>query len=187
MALLSTAMLYRAQRRRRQLMMGAPQGPAGVGGAAATARASASPHGTIALLLVSLPFVPAVAGVGGSSIRYAYQTSLTPDIVGQFLTTRRGPVKLFTWQDPQSPYPADALRDPRRRRASARRARRGRRSIPAAYGLYDLDRGTRVPLTRPLGDRAAALARAGRAACARGATCSSPRTRACSGAGTSRT
>ena len=32
--------------------------------------------GSIVLLLVSLPFVPAVAGVGGSSIRYAYETRL---------------------------------------------------------------------------------------------------------------
>jgi hypothetical protein len=142
-ALLSTAMLYRAQRRRRLLMIGAP--PRRRGRRGYRTRVSAA-VGTIALLLVSLPFVPAVAGVGGSSIRYAYQTRLTPEIVGQFLTTPRGPVKLFTWQDPQSPYPADALRI-HARDVRALVARAAAVDRPGAYGLYDLDRGTRVPLT----------------------------------------
>ena len=101
--------------------------------------------GSIVLLLVSLPFVPAVAGVGGSSIRYAYETRFTPDIVGQFLTTRSGAVKLFTWQEPQSPYPSDALRI----HAADLRALVARAAAvddPAAYGLYDLDHSSRVPL-----------------------------------------
>jgi hypothetical protein len=89
--------------------------------------------------------VPAVAGVGGSSIRYAYQPRLTPDIVGQFLATRTGTVKLFTWQEPQSPYPVDALRI---HAADARAlvARAAALDDPSAYGLYDLDRSARVPL-----------------------------------------
>ena len=67
-------------------------------------------HGAIALLLVSLPFVPAVAGVGGSSIHYSYQPRFTSEVGRSVLATRRGPVKLFTWRDPQNPYPTDALR-----------------------------------------------------------------------------
>ena len=141
-ALLSTALLYRAQRRRRLLMTGAP--PKRRGRRGYRTRVSVA-VGAIALLLVSLPFVPAVAGVGGSTIRYAYQTRLTPDIVGQFLATRRGPVKLFTWQDPQTPYPADALRI-RARDVRALVARAAAVDRPGAYGLYDLDLGTRVPL-----------------------------------------
>jgi len=50
--------------------------------------------GAIALLLVCLPFVPAVAGVGSSSVRYSYQPRFTSEVTGQFLQTRRGPVKL---------------------------------------------------------------------------------------------
>jgi hypothetical protein len=144
-ALLSTLLLYRAQRRRRILLDGPrPPAPRRRHRRGYRTRVSVA-AGTILLLLVSLPFVPAVAGVGGSSIRYAYQTRLTPDIVGQFLTTRRGPVKLFTWQEPQSPYPTDALRV---RAADARAlvARAAAVDDPAAYGLYDLDKSTRVPL-----------------------------------------
>jgi hypothetical protein len=148
MALLSTAMLYRAQRRRRLLMMGAPpraRGRRGRRGRRGYRTRVSVAVGAIALMLVSLPFVPAVAGVGGSTIRYAYQPRLTPDIVGQFLTTQKGPVKLFTWQDPQSPYPADALRI-RARDVRAFVARAAAVDRPGAYGLYDLDRGTQVPL-----------------------------------------
>ena len=144
-ALLSTALLYRAQRRRRLLMMGAPPKPRGRRGRRGYRTRVSVAVGAIALLLVSLPFVPAVAGVGGSTIRYSYQTRLTPDIVGQFLTTRRGPVKLFTWQDPQTPYPADAL-SIHARDVRALVARAAAVDRPGAYGLYDLDRGTQVPL-----------------------------------------
>ncbi len=83
--------------------------------------------------------------MGGSSIRYAYETRFTPDIVGQFLATRSGAVKLFTWQEPQSPYPSDALRI----HAADLRALVARAAAvddPAAYGLYDLDHSSRVPL-----------------------------------------
>jgi hypothetical protein len=144
-AVVSTVLLYRAHRRRRLLMRGAPP-PSKQNGHRRSYRTRVSiAAGGLGLLLVSLPFVPAVAGVGGSSIRYAYQTRLTPDIVGQFLATPRGPVKLFTWRDPQSPYPSDALRvhSPDVRGLVARAAAVDR---PGAYGLYELDRGTRVPL-----------------------------------------
>ena len=144
-AFLSTVMLYRAQRRRRLLLDGPPAPPRRRGRKSGYRTRVSIAAGTIALLLVSIPFVPAVAGVGGSSIHYAYQTRFTPDIVGQFLTTRRGPVKLFTWQDPQSPYPRDALRV---RAADVRAlvARAAAVDDPAAYGLYDLDQRARVPL-----------------------------------------
>ena len=72
---------------------------------------------------------------------------------GQFLTTPRGPVRLFAWRDPQSPYPRDALRvhardvtraaDPRRRRRPAgclpalrRRPRPRRRRSPSRAGSH---------------------------------------------------
>ena len=145
-ALLSTLMLYRAQRRRRRLLEGTPPRMPRRPGARRGYRTRVSvAAGSIVLLLVSLPFVPAVAGVGGSSIRYAYETRFTPDIVGQFLTTRSGAVKLFTWQEPQSPYPSDALRI----HAADLRALVARAAAvddPAAYGLYDLDHSSRVPL-----------------------------------------
>src|SRR5206468_10956509 len=66
--------------------------------------------GAIGLLLVTLPFVPAVAGIGGSSVRYAYQSGFTREVTGQFLTTPHGTIKLFAWSDPQETFPADALR-----------------------------------------------------------------------------
>jgi hypothetical protein len=144
-AFVSTALLYRAQRRRRLLINGPPKPPPRRGRKTGYRTRVSVAAGTIALLLVSIPFVPAVAGVGGSSIRYAYQTRFTPDIVGQFLTTRRGPVKLFTWQEPQSPYPADALRV-RPTDVRALVARAAAVDDPAAYGLYDLDKSTRIPL-----------------------------------------
>jgi len=47
------------------------------------------------MLLVAIPFVPAVAGVGGSTVRYSYEPRLTKDVTGQFIVTKRGPVKLI--------------------------------------------------------------------------------------------
>ena len=143
-AVLSTLMLYRAQHRRRSLLNPAPPAPGRARKRGYRTRVSVA-AGSILLLLVSLPFVPAVAGVGGSSIRYAYETRFTPDIVGQFLTTRHGSVKLFTWQEPQSPYPSDALRI-RAADVKALVARAAAVDDPAAYGLYDLDHSSRVPL-----------------------------------------
>src|SRR5207247_9280219 len=97
------------------------------------------------LLLVSLPFLPAVAGIGTSSVRYTYQTSLPRDVTGQFLRTGRGPVKLFSWGDPQSSYPGDALRV---RSADVRSflVRAAAVDDPGADRLYDRDRGGSVPL-----------------------------------------
>jgi len=141
-ALVSTAMLYRAHRRRRLGLTGRP--PRRRRRSGYRTRVSIA-VGAIALLLVSLPFVPAVAGVGGSSIRYAYQTRVTPDVVGQFLSTRRGTIKLFAWRDPQTPYPADALRV-HAAEVTALVARAAVVDRPSAYGLYDLDRGARIPL-----------------------------------------
>jgi hypothetical protein len=145
-AVVSTALLYRAQRRRRRLLEGTPPRMPRRARTRRGYRTRVSvAAGSILLLLVSLPFVPAVAGVGGSSIRYAYETRFTPDIVGQFLTTRSGAVKLFTWQEPQSPYPSDALRI----HAADLRALMARAAAvddPAAYGLYDLDHSSRIPL-----------------------------------------
>jgi hypothetical protein len=145
-ALVSTGMLYRAQRRRRILLDGSPTPPRRRPRRKRGYRTRVSvAAGSMLLLLVSLPFVPAVAGVGGSSIRYAYQGRLTPDIVGQFLATRKGSVKLFTWQEPQSPYPSDALRI-RAADVKALVARAAAVDDPGAYALYDLDHTSRVPL-----------------------------------------
>jgi hypothetical protein len=146
-ALVSTALLYRAHRSRRLGLTGPPP-PRRRRRSGYRTRVSIA-LGAIALLLVSLPFVPAVAGVGGSSIRYAYQTRLTPDVVGQFLHTRRGTIKLFAWRDPQTPYPADALRV-HAADVTALVARAAVVDRPSAYGLFDLDRGNRIPLTARL-------------------------------------
>ena len=34
-------------------------------------------------------------------MRYSYEPRLTPEVTGQFLRTKRGPVKLFAWSEPQ--------------------------------------------------------------------------------------
>jgi hypothetical protein len=76
-ALLSSALLYRAHARRRRLLEGPPPGghqqrtrkPRTRAEIRARYRARIGiATGAIALLLVSLPFVPAVAGVGGGSV-----------------------------------------------------------------------------------------------------------------------
>src|SRR3989440_6281092 len=152
-ALLSSATLYRAHARRRRLLDGPP--PGGHRRRARRPRTRAEIRaryrtrigvavGLIGLVLVSLPFVPAVAGVGGGTVRYSYQR-FTKEITGQFLETPRGHVALFAWSDPQQSYPHDALKVAARDvhgfviRASAV-------DSPAAYQLYDLDRGGSVPL-----------------------------------------
>jgi hypothetical protein len=145
-ALLSAALLYRAHAKRRRLLLGDP--PRGrrrlLRPGSYRTRVSVA-IGTIALLLVALPFVPALAGLGSSSVRYTYQPKLTAEVTGQFLSTPGGLVKLFSWGDPQSPYPADALRlhawslDALVVRAAAV-------DDPAAYRLFDLGRSGSVPL-----------------------------------------
>jgi hypothetical protein len=99
----------------------------------------------LALMLVSLPIVPAVTGLGSHSPRYAYAGHMTREITGQFLHTPRGTVKLFAWQDPQSPYPPDALRV-HARDVSSLVFRAAAVDAAAAYQLYDVDHGRSVPL-----------------------------------------
>jgi hypothetical protein len=150
-ALLSAAALYRAHARRRRLLDGPPPG----GHRQRRTRTGAEIRarhrtrigvavGVIGLVLVSLPFVPAVAGVGGSTVRYSYQR-FTKEITGQFLETPRGHVALFAWSDPQEAFPHDALRihggD-----VHGFVVRAAAVDSPAAYQLFDLDRGGAVPL-----------------------------------------
>ena len=142
--------------------------------------------GGMALLLVAIPFVPAVAGVGGSTVRYSYEPRLTREVTGQFVSTKRGPVKLFAWSDPQSTYASGRASAPCAGRALAAGPRR-RPGRAKAYQLYDLDRGGSV-LLRASRASPRELALAPRAAAAAGrATRSSPRTRGCSGDATSPT
>src|SRR5436190_1412143 len=101
--------------------------------------------GTIALMLVSLPFVAAVGGIGSGGVRYAYLPHLTSEITGQFLSTQRGAVKLFSWSDPQETFPPDALRI-HARDVRVLTARAAALDAAAAYRLYDLDRDVLVPL-----------------------------------------
>jgi hypothetical protein len=143
-ASLSAAALYRAHRRRQRRFE--PMPPTGrrrrrrgyrtrVGVAA----------GAILLVLVSLPLVPAVSGIGMGSVHYAYQTGFTKDVTGQFLATRGGTIKLYAWGDPQNPYPSDALRL-HAADVSALVVRAAAVDRPQAYQLFDLSRGRRVPL-----------------------------------------
>lgn len=144
-ALVSSAALYRAHARRRAKLEGRPpRGRPRLTPASYRTRVGLA-AGVIALLLVSLPFVPAVAGLGTSAVRYSYERHFTRDITGQFLVTARGPVKLFAWGDPQSSYPTDALR---LRSGDVRSllVRAPQVDAAAAYQLYDLVRGGSVPL-----------------------------------------
>src|SRR5207249_651578 len=111
MALVSSAFLYRAHARRRARLDGPPPGGHRSRSRSSSYRTRVSVAlGAIALLLVAIPFVPAVAGVGGSTVRYSYEPRLTREVTGQFASTRHGPVKLFSWSDPQGSFPRDALR-----------------------------------------------------------------------------
>jgi hypothetical protein len=143
-ALLSAAALYRAHRRRQRRFEGRPpRGRLRRRGGYRTRVSIAV--GTIFLVLLSLPFVPAVSGIGTGSIRYAYQTGFTKDVTGQFLTTSKGTVALFSWRDPQDPYPRDALRL-RSRDVRSFLVRAAAVDRPDAYRLFDLSRRERVPL-----------------------------------------
>jgi hypothetical protein len=144
MALISSAFLYRAHARRRARLFGGP--PRGRTRRAGVYRARVTAAiGAMFLLLVAIPFVPVLAGVGGSTVRYSYEPRLTRDVTGQFVTTAGGPVKLFAWNAPQSTTPADALR----LHASDVRSllvRAAAVDAPGAYQLLDLGRGGAVPL-----------------------------------------
>jgi hypothetical protein len=113
--------------------------------------------GAIALLLVTLPFVPAVAGVGGSTVRYAYQSGFTREVTGQFLTTPRGTIKLFAWSDPQETFPDDALRL-HARDLLALRVRAAAVDAPGAYRLFDLDGNSMALILRRSSPRELILA-----------------------------
>jgi hypothetical protein len=145
-ALVSAAFLYRAHARRRALHEGRPPRGRRQRRRAASYRTRVGiAIGAIALILVSLPFVPAVAGIGTSGVRYAYQTSLPRDVTGQFMRMPGGPVKLFAWGDPQTTYPSDALRvhsgDVRSLLVRAAAV-----DNPKAYDVYNLDGGGSVRL-----------------------------------------
>ena len=144
LALVSSALLIRAHVRRLRIFNGKKPRRRRRHGSYRTRVGIAV--GAIGLLLVSLPFVAAVAGVGGSSVRYSLEPRLTREVTGQFLRTPRGPVKLFAWSDPQGTYPRDALRV----HSSDVRAlvvRAAAVDDPAAYQLFDLVRGGSIPLT----------------------------------------
>jgi hypothetical protein len=144
MALLSSALLYRAHARRRARLDRRPPRGKTLRVSGYRARVSAA-LGGMALLLVAIPFVPALAGVGGSTVHYSYEPRLTPEVTGQFVSTERGPVKLFAWSDPQSTTPADALRL-HARDVRSLLVRAAALDAAKAYQLYDLDRGGSVPL-----------------------------------------
>jgi cbb3-type cytochrome oxidase subunit 1 len=143
-ALASAALLHRAHRRRlaggarvrRRRRHARPE--------SARARVIAG-LGAIGLVVVALPLVPAVGGMGTAGPRYAYETRFTREVTGQFLTTPGGQVRLYGWRDPQSPYPADALRI---HAADVRGVlvRSAAVDRPGAYQLFDVDRGSEVAL-----------------------------------------
>ncbi len=159
MAIVSSAALYRAHARRRAKLEGRPpRGRRRRSRDGYRTRVSVA-IGSIMLLLVVIPFVPAVAGVGGSTVRYSYQPRLTKEITGEFVTLKRGPVKLFTWSDPQSTFPHDALRLHASQLGSFL-VRAAAVDSPKAYQLYDLARGRPVAARRAEVVGAAARARA---------------------------
>ncbi len=144
MAVVSSAALYWAQARRRARLEGRP--PRGRTRRVESYRTRVSiGFGVLALLLVAIPFVPAVAGVGGSTVRYAYEPRLTNEVTGQFVSTARGPVKLFSWSDPQTSFPQDSLRMHASQIGSIL-VRAAAVDSVSAYQLYDLGRQRRVPL-----------------------------------------
>jgi hypothetical protein len=142
-ALISGAALYRAHRRRRLRVLG-PTPPRKRGIASYRTRVGIA-AGTLLLLLVSLPFVPAVAGIGDGGVRYTVQPTLPRDVTGQFLVTPRGPVKLFSWQDPQATYPTDALRV-HARDVTSLVSRAAALDATSAYELFDVATNRSIPL-----------------------------------------
>jgi hypothetical protein len=143
-ALISGAALYLAHRRRRLRVLG-PTPPRRKRGAASYRTRVGIAAGTLLLLLVSLPFVPAVAGIGDHGVRYTVQPTLPKDVTGQFLVTPRGPVKLFSWQDPQATYPTDALRV-HARDVTSLVSRAAALDATSAYKLFDLATNRSIPL-----------------------------------------
>jgi hypothetical protein len=140
-ALLSAAMLLRAHRRR----LSRGEGLRRRRRSGSHARVTVG-LGAIGLVLVALPLVPAVGGLGTKPLRYAYETRLSSEITGQFLSTPRGTVRLFAWRDPQARYPVDALRV-HARDVGGLLIRAAAVDRPGAYQLFDVDRGSAVALT----------------------------------------
>ena len=143
-ALVSAALLYRAQRRRRIRLDGPPPRRRLAAARAATGRASASRSArsrSCSSRSRSSLRSPASAA---APFRYSYQTRLTPESRASSSRRHAAPVKLFAWREPQEPFPADALRlhaaDVRSLLVRAAAVDR-----PGAYQLFDLDRGTPRP------------------------------------------
>ena len=143
-ALISGALLYRAHRRRRLRVLG-PTPPRRKRGVAIYRTRVGIAAGTLLLLLVSPPFVPAVAGIGDHGVRYTVQPTLPKAVTGQFLVTPHGPVKLFSWQDPQATYPTDALRV-HARDVTSLVSRAAALDETSAYKLFDLATNRSIPL-----------------------------------------
>jgi hypothetical protein len=143
--LLSAAALYRAHLKRRRLLEPPREKRHRRRGGGAYRTRVGVAAGALMLLLVSLPFVPAVAGIGSSSVRYSYEPRLTKDVTGQFLVTPRGPVKLFAWTDPQSTFPTDALRV-HGAQVQTLLVRAAALDTTPAYRIFDLDHGGSIPL-----------------------------------------
>ena len=180
--LVSTAPPYLAHRRRRLRLLGSPPRRGKLPRSYRT-RVAVS-VGAIGLLLVALPFVPAVAGIGGASVRYAYQTGFTREVTGQFIATPRGTIKLFAWSDPQSTFPGG-------RTASAcvrPQALRVRAAAVDASACVPAVRSRRAsrPASRSPELPARADPRAQTSNSPLAATSSRRATKACSGAATSR-
>jgi hypothetical protein len=155
-ALLSGALLYRAHRRRRLRALG-PASPGGMRRRRSYRTRVGIAAGSLLLLLVSLPLVAVVAGIGDRGVRYTLQPKLTSDVTGQFLVTPRGPVKLFSWQDPQTTYPTDALRL-HTADVTALMSRAAAIDATSAYQLFDLSTNRNVPLAvRSRGARSLSL------------------------------
>lgn len=144
-ALLSAAMLHRAHGSRLRRIEGLPRHRRARGRRRGSRARVIAALGSIGLVLVALPLVPAVSGLGVKTLRYSYETRFTKDITGPFLSMPRGQVRLFGWRDPQSPYPADALRV-HARDVDGLLIRSAAVDRPGAYQLFDVDRGGRVPL-----------------------------------------
>jgi hypothetical protein len=141
-ALLSATLLYHAQRRRRLRLAGPP--PRRRRRRGQRTRISVA-LGSIAVVLVALPVLPAVTGLASSSLHYTYQTGFTPDVTGQFVATPRGTVKLYAWGDPQESFPADALRI-HAKGVDSLVVRAAAVDRPGAYRLFDLDNGRGLAL-----------------------------------------
>jgi hypothetical protein len=70
---------------------------------------------------------------------------LPREVTGQFLVTPRGPVKLFSWQDPQATYPTDALRV-HARDVGSLVSRAAAIDAVSAYKLFDVSTDRSIPL-----------------------------------------